>query len=77
MKEEIKKLSNCLKCRKNMETKNPRVEKTKIGRIMISSNCAVSNNKNSRFIKKQEASGIIGRLTRTLSYITIVGPILF
>ena len=33
-----------------------RVEKKKNGR-MFSSNCAVSNNKNPRFIKDQEASG--------------------
>ena len=28
-------LSNCLKCRKNTESKNPKVVMTKNGRIMI------------------------------------------
>ena len=38
----------CLKCRKNTEIKNPKVVKTKNGRIMLASNCAVSDSKKSR-----------------------------
>ena len=38
-------LSYCLKCRENTESKNPEVVKTKIGRIMILSKCAVCNSK--------------------------------
>ena len=34
-------LSCCLKCRKNTESENPKVVKTKNGRIMLSSNCTV------------------------------------
>ena len=45
-------LPNCFTCRKNTETKNPKVVKTKKGRIMLSSKCAVCNSKT--FIKKQE-----------------------
>ena len=52
-------LSYCLKCRKNTENKNPRVEKTKTGRIMLSSNCVVCGSKKSRFIKEQEASVLL------------------
>ena len=55
-------LSYCLKCRKNTESKNPKVEKTKNGRIMITSNCAVCGSKNLRFIKEQEASGLLSSL---------------
>ena len=32
-------LSYCLKCRKNTESKNPEVVKTKNGRIMLLSKC--------------------------------------
>ena len=46
-----------LKCRKNTESKNPKVVK-KPGRKMILSNCAVCGCKKPRFIKEQEASGI-------------------
>ena len=52
-------LSYCLKCRKNTESKNPKIVKTKNGRIMILSNCAVCNSKKARFIKEQEAIGIL------------------
>ena len=49
----------CLKCRKNTESKKPKVEKIKSKRITLLSNCAVCNSKKSRFIKEQEASGIL------------------
>ena len=51
-----------LKRRKNTKSKKPRVEKTKNGRIMLSSTCVVCNSKNSRFIKEQEASGLLSSL---------------
>ena len=38
-------LSHCLKCRKNTESKNPKVARTKNGRIMLLSKCAVCNSK--------------------------------
>ena len=35
----------CLKCRKNAESKNPKVERTKNGGIMLLSRCAVCDSK--------------------------------
>ena len=72
-------LSYCLKCRKNPESKNPKVVKMQNGRIMLSSNCAVCGSKKLRFIKNQEASELLSSLgIRTpLSQTTLVGPILF
>ena len=55
-------LSNCLKCRKNTESKHQNVVKTKNGRTILSSNCAVCNSKKSRSIKEQEVSGILSSL---------------
>ena len=55
-------LSHCLKCRKNTESKNTKVVKTKIGRIMLLSKCAVCNSKTSKVIKEQEASVSISSL---------------
>ena len=52
----------CLKCRKNTESKNPRVEKTKNRRIMLSSNCAVCGSKKSIFIKEQKLCGLLTAL---------------
>ena len=51
-------LSYILKCRKNTESKGPKVKKTENGRIMFSSSCAICSSKKSRFIKNQEASRI-------------------
>ena len=55
-------LSYCLKCRQNTENKNPKVVLTKNGRIMLLSNCKVYNGKKSKFIKEQEASGLLSSL---------------
>ena len=55
-------LSYCLKCRKKRESKIPRVVKTKNGRIILPSNCGVCNSKKSRFMKEQEASGLLSSL---------------
>ena len=55
-------LSYCLKCRKNTESKNPKVARSKIGRIMLLSKCAVCDSKKSKFIKQQEASGLLSSL---------------
>ena len=47
-------LSYCLKCRKNTESKNPKVARTKNRRIMLLSNfqCVIAKNKNLSNIKK-------------------------
>ena len=55
-------LSYCLKCRKNTESKNPKVVRTKNGRITLLSKCAVCNSKKSKFIKQREAKVLLGNL---------------
>ena len=54
--------SYCLKCRKNTENINPRVSKISNGRTMVLSKCAICGNKKSRFIKNQEAKGLLSNL---------------
>ena len=46
--------SYCLKGRKNTESKNPKVLRTKSGKVMLSSMCLVSNSKKSKFLKEQK-----------------------
>ena len=72
-------LSYCLKCRKNTESKNPKVVKTKNGRIIILSKCAACDSKKSKFIKEQEASGLLRSLgiKTLLSKIPLVDTLLF
>ena len=43
-------LSYCLKYRKNIECRNPKVLKTKNGRIMLLSECPVCDFKRSKFL---------------------------
>ena len=71
--------SYCLKCRKNTESINLRVSKTNNGKTMILSKCAICGSKKSRFIKKQEASGILSNLglKTPLNKIPLLGDILF
>ena len=40
-----------LKCKKNTESKNPKVVRTKNGRIMLLSKCSVCNSKKSKYVK--------------------------
>ena len=49
----------CLRCWKNTESKNPKVVRTKNGRIMLLSKCEVCDSEKSEFIKEQEASGLL------------------
>ena len=56
-------LSYCFKCRKNTESKNPKAVKTKNERIMLLSRCAVCDSKKPKFIKEQEARGLLNKLT--------------
>ena len=71
--------SYCLKCRKDTENINSKVSNTSNGRTMILSKCTICGSKKSRFIKNQEAKGLLSNLgLRTpLSKILILGDILF
>ena len=71
--------SYCLKCRKDTENINPRVSNTSNGKTMILSKCAICGSKKSRFIKNQEAKGLLSNLgIRTpLSKVPLLGNILF
>ena len=71
--------SYCLKCRKNTGSINPRFSKTHNGKTMKSSKCAICGSIKPRFIKKQEASGILSNLDpkTPLNKIPLLGDILF
>ena len=71
--------SYCLKCRKHIESINPRVSKTNNSKAMILSKCATCCSKKTRFIKKQEASGTLSNLglKTPLNKIPLLSDILF
>ena len=72
-------LSYCLKCEENTKSISPSVSKAKNGGTIILSKCSVCNTKKSRFIKKQEAKGLLSNLSirALLSKIPILRNILF
>ena len=72
-------LSYCLKCKRNTESINPKVSKTTNGKGMTLSTCAICGSKKSRFIKQQEAKGLLSnlRLRTPLNKIPVLGDILF
>ena len=72
-------LSYCLKYKRNTESINPKVLKTTNGKAIILSKCAICGSKKSKFIKQQEAKGLLSNLgPRTpLNKIPVLGDIFF
>ena len=52
----------CLTCRKNTDNVNSKMIKTKNGKPQLKSQCSVFGNKKSRFVKEQEAKGLLSSL---------------
>ena len=52
----------CVKCRTNTENIDPKIFKTKNNRLLMQSTCSDCRNKKSRFVKKQEAEGLLSNL---------------
>ena len=68
-----------MKGRKNTENIDPKVSGSSNGRIIILSKCAICGSKKSRFIKNQEAKGLLSNLgvKKPLSKVPLLGGILF
>ena len=49
----------CVKCRKDTENLNSKTFKTKYNRLIMESKCSVCGIKRSRFVKEQEAKGLL------------------
>ena len=69
----------CLKCKRNTENKDAKMIRTKNGKVILSSKCVVCGSKKSRFMKEQEAEGLLSNLgiKTPLSKIPLLGDILF
>ena len=72
-------LSYCLKCKKYTESINPQVSKTTNGKAMTLSTCATCGSKKLKFIKEQQAKGLLSNLglKTPLNNIPVLGDILF
>ena len=67
------------KQKKNTESINAKVSATSNGKTMIISKCAIYGSKKSKFIKKQEAKGLLSNLgiRKSLNKIPLFGDVLF
>ena len=54
--------SYCLRCKKHTKNIDPQVSSTSNGKLMILSKCAICGSRKSKFIKKQDAKGILSSL---------------
>ena len=52
----------CVKCRKDTENVDPKMVRTKNNRLVMQSKCFVCGIKRSRFVKEQEAKGLLSNL---------------
>ena len=69
----------CLKCRENTESKSPKVVTTKNVRIMLLSKYTARDSKKWKFMKEQEASGLLSSsgIKTLFNKISLYGPLLF
>ena len=58
----MKKETYYLACRKYTKNNNPKIVRNRQNRLMKQSNCATCGSKKSRFIKEQQAMGILSNL---------------
>ena len=52
----------CLKCKINTDNIDPKMFRTKNNRLLMQSKCSVCGTKKSRFVKEQDAKGLLSNL---------------
>ena len=52
----------CIICKKDTENKDRKLFRTKNERLILKSTCSVCGNKKSRFLSKNEGSGLLSNL---------------
>ena len=52
----------CMKCRKDTENIDPKMVRTKNNRLIMQSKCSACGIKKSKFVKEQEAKGVLSNL---------------
>ena len=52
----------CVNCRKNTENVDQKMVRTKNNRLIMQSKCSACGIKKSRFVKEQEAKGLLSNL---------------
>ena len=57
-------LTYCLKCKKNTKNIDAKMMKTKNHRFVLPSKCAICGSKKSKFMKEQEAEGLLKQINK-------------
>ena len=52
----------CVKCKKDTDNIDPKIFRTKNNRLLVQSKCSNCKSKKSRFVKDQEAKGLLSNL---------------
>ena len=52
----------CMKCRRDRENIDPKIVRTKKKRLIMQSKCPVCGIKKTKFVKEQEAKGLLSNL---------------
>ena len=52
----------CLKCKTNTDNIDPKMFRTKNNRLLMQSKCSVCGTKKSRFVKEQDAKGLLSNV---------------
>ena len=58
----VKMKTYCLTCKKDTDNIDPKTFRTKGNRLLMQSICSVCKNKKSRFVKEQDAKGLLSNL---------------
>ena len=68
----------CVKCRRDTENIDPKMVRTKNNRLIMQAKCPVCGIKKSRFVKEQEAKGLLStlRIKTPLSKIPLLNVVL-
>ena len=62
----------CVKCKKDTDNIDPKFFKAKNNRLIMQSKCSVCKNKKLRFVKEQDAKGLLSNLGTKMPFSKIL-----
>ena len=62
----------CVKCKKDTDNIDPKIFKAKNNRLIMQSKCSVCKNKKLRFVKEQDAKGLLSNLGTKMPFSKIL-----
>ena len=66
------KTTYCVKCKKDTDNIDPKIFKAKNNRLIMQSKCSVCKNKKLRFVKEQDAKGLLSNLGTKMPFSKIL-----